>query len=86
MSANPQEAAFVHTYSKVLVQAWTDPSYKKLLKAHPREALKQYGLVVQPKAKIQIVEKVAGKGNLADQWSAWQKAQTTGNYKLYIPS
>jgi hypothetical protein len=85
-ASNPQEAVFVHTYSKVLVQAWTDASYKKLLKSHPAEALKQYGLTTQKGAKIQIVDKVSGKGNLADQWAAWQKGQSTGTYKLYIPS
>src|SRR5437762_13507319 len=86
MSANLQEQSFVHSYSKVLVQAWTDSNYKSLLESNPAAALSQYGLVTQPGANIKIVEDVAGQGNLTDQYKAWQEGQQTGSYTLYVPS
>ena len=84
MSANLQEQSFVHSYSKVLVQAWTDSNYKSLLESNPAAALSQYGLVTQPGANIKIVEDVAGQGNLTDQYKAWQEGQQTGSYTLYV--
>jgi hypothetical protein len=86
MSANPQEIAFVHNYSKVLVQAWTDTNYRSLLESNPAAALSQYGLVTQPGATIKVVEEVGGSGNLQDQFKAWQTGQTSGSYTLYVPS
>jgi len=86
MSANLLEQSFVHSYSKVLVQAWTDSNYKSLLESNPAAALSQYGLVTQPGANIKIVEDVAGQGNLTDQYKAWQEGQQTGSYTLYVPS
>ena len=77
-----QEAQFVHNYSKVLVQAWTDQAYKQHLASDPIPALQQFGIVVPKGANVKVDTTTTGAPDLNKQVTDW----SSGNYTLYVPS
>ena len=77
---------FVHNYSKVLVQAWTDPSFMSSLKANPAAVLKGFGIVVPSGATVDIIQTDAKNADLQAQIKAWDAGKTSNKYTLYIPS
>jgi len=78
---------FIHSYSKVLVNAWTDPSFLGLLESNPVAVLKAQGLVTKKGATVKIVTDFKPKeANIDDQVKAWEQGDKTGVYTLYIPA
>jgi hypothetical protein len=81
---NPQEQAFVHAYSKLLVEAWTDPSYKAILESNPYEAARNAGLNPVAGATVTIKDG-SGSPDVTSQIQAWKEGATSKNYILYVP-
>lgn len=82
---NPTDTAFVHSYSKLLVQAWTDPSFMSMLQANPYEVAKTSGLNPIAGATV-TVKDLAGSPDVTDQIKIWRQGDTSGNYTLYVPA
>jgi hypothetical protein len=81
---NAQDQGFVHAYSKLLVEAWTDPSFRSLLQADPTAAAKNAGL--NPKAGGTVtIEDKSGNADINAQVQAWREGDESGNYTLYVP-
>ncbi|CAN5259375.1 hypothetical protein BH10PSE4_BH10PSE4_03420 [soil metagenome] len=81
---SPQDQAFVHAYSKLLVEAWTDPSFKSLLEANPTAVAKNVGL--NPGSGTVTLEAGSGSPDVTKQIDAWNQGASTGKYILYVPS
>lgn len=81
---NPGDLAFVHAYSKLLVQAWTDPSFMAMLQANPYEVAKTAGLNPSPGATVTLKD-MAGSPDVHDQITTWRQGDQSGNYILYVP-
>jgi hypothetical protein len=79
-----QDAGFVHAYSKLLVEAWTDPSFKKLLKSNPYDAAKNAGLNPVAGATVTVMDQ-GGSPDVGAQIAAWRAGDTSLKYVLYVP-
>jgi hypothetical protein len=82
--ATVQDQQFVHNYSKVLVQAWTDSAFNQRLHQDPVFVLNQNGFGLPDSANV-TVEDGSGQPDLQAQISAWEEGHNTGNYVLYVP-
>lgn len=78
------DKAFVHAYSKLLVQAWTDPSYMKMLQANPYEVAKTAGLNPMPNATVTLQD-VGGSPDVTEQIKIWRQGDTSSAYTLFVP-
>jgi len=76
---------FLHNYSKVLVEAWTDPSFMHLLESNPVAALRMKGLAVPAGATVTLDTKMQGAPDRHAQIAAWEQGHTTRKYILYVP-
>src|SRR6476619_701726 len=82
-----EEQQFVHNYSKLLVNVWTDPAVHAHLQSDPAYVLRHYGLVVPKDAKVHVVSNAGGgKSDLHAQIAAWDKGAQSGTYTLYVPA
>lgn len=82
---SPQDQAFVHSYSKLLVETWTDPSFAKLLKSSPYDAARNAGLNPVAGATVTI-EDMGGSPDVNAQIQAWREGDASGKYTLYVPA
>ena len=78
-------ATFTHNYSKILVQAWTDPAYLAQLQKDPAVLLKQAGLPTKAGATVTIDRQMSGQGDINTAVQAWNQGDQTGKYTLYVP-
>lgn len=78
------DEGFVHAYSKLLVEAWTDPTFKSLLMANPYEVARNAGLNPAPGATVTI-EGQSGSPDVQAQIDAWKEGATSKHYILYVP-
>lgn len=84
------QAQFVHNYSKLLVDVWTNKQDFAQLEKDPASILSKYGITIKPSAHVQLEEngKVDASNattGLAQQVAAWDQGHLTGKYILYIP-
>jgi hypothetical protein len=78
-------STFVKGYTKILTNAWSDEGFKERLNEDPKSVLSEYGLSVPATATVEIVSSTAGEGSLDDQVEIWEKGESTGTFKLYVP-
>jgi hypothetical protein len=79
-----QDQSFVHAYSKLLVEAWTDPSFKKLLTTDPTAAARNAGLPFNAGSTV-VVQDLAGAPDIDQQLATWAQGDQSGTYVLYVP-
>ncbi|MBD2385981.1 hypothetical protein [Cylindrospermum sp. FACHB-282] len=81
------ENQFVHNYSKLLIQAWTDRTFMARLEAQPTQVLKEFGIAIPPNARIDIVKQVAdpSSASLKVQVDGWKQVEQTGVLQLFVP-
>ena len=75
---------FVSAYTKVLTQAWSDPSYEEQLESNPKQALQDAGLDTGD-ASVQVVSSTEGSGDLDQQVQLFEQGLESGTIKLYVP-
>jgi len=80
---------FVHNYSKLLIQAWTDRTFMMRLQQSPAQVLKDSGIAIPSTVTINIVTDLAApsSASLKSQVDAWDQVVNTGGgtFNLYIP-
>ena len=76
---------FVHDYSKVLVEVWTDPPFMELLKSNPVAALRTQGIALPANATVTVNTTATGAPDLKAQIAAWEEGAKTNRYTLYVP-
>ncbi|MBD2511823.1 hypothetical protein H6G91_32060 [Nostoc muscorum FACHB-395] len=81
------ENQFVHNYSKLLIQAWTDRTFVTRLEAQPNQVLKEYGIAIPANARVELVRQLTdpNSASLKAQVDAWQQVEQTGTLRLFIP-
>ena len=80
------EEQFVHNYSKLLIEAWTDRGFIERLQAQPAQVLKEYGLPTVAYAQIDIIRTTQPEqASLEEMVREWFAGEQSGIYKLYIP-
>ena len=81
------ENQFVHSYSKLLIQAWTDRTFMARLEAQPAQVLREFGIATSPSATILIVRELAdpSSASLKNQVEDWERAEQTGTLTLFVP-
>lgn len=84
MPTDVQDQQFIHNYSKVLVQAWTDASFNAKLHDDPQFVLNQNGFAIPDSATVNI-EDAEGSPDLEAQVKAWNDGHDSGHYVFYVP-
>jgi Protein of unknown function (DUF2477) len=85
--SHAQVKQFRHNYSALLVQAWTQPKFLKLLHSSPVVALEHVGIKVADTATVKIDDHgdASTQNDFNKQVTEWEAGETSGHYKLYLP-
>jgi hypothetical protein len=80
-------AVFIAAYSKLVAEVWSDPSAEAALLSDPRALLAEHGLDLPESVEVVVVRDAAdAEPDLNIQVRAWQEAQTTGTFTLFVPA
>ncbi|MFI6507298.1 hypothetical protein ACIBCT_06815 [Streptosporangium sp. NPDC050855] len=86
--AQQERAEFINSYTRTLINAWSDESYSARLSANPREALAESGLTIPSGSEVVIVRHIPDgheEGNMDVQVALWEKGMESGVFELHIP-
>ena len=81
--------AFLASYTKVLVGAWTDDDYARRLDTDPAEALREHGIEVPAGGKLVVTRTIPEDAGAPDEDAAiakWESGHQSGIYVLSVPA
>lgn len=80
--------AFLASYTKILVAAWTDDEYAQRLGTDPESAIGEFGLEVPDGGTLTITRTIpedAGEPSEDVAIGKWEAGTNTGTYVLSVP-
>ena len=84
-----EKDAFLASYTKVLVSAWTDDEYAQRLDSDPAGALREHGIEVPAGGKLVVTRTIPEDAGAPDEDAAiakWEAGHQSGTYILSVPA